>query len=106
MLKKENEYAHVLSTIANDLNLKNSTKKALESKDTFMKQIKGDEEITFKSHIKKMKNEQIESHTENLNEKLQNLQYKFQKLEEFTDQKSVDSFCRKFKNNAQKVTIF
>ena len=39
---------------------------------------------------------------ENLNEKLQNLEYKFQKLEEFTEQKNIDEFCKKFKKNAQK----
>ena len=37
-----------------------------------------------------------------MQEKHKNLQYKFQKLEEFTEQSDVNSFCAKFKKNAQK----
>lgn len=48
----------------------------------------------------------MESTAENLQDRFQNLQYKFQKLEEFTEQKTVDDFCKKFKTNAQKVKKF
>jgi len=47
----------------------------------------------------------MESQNENLQEKYQNLQYKFHKLEEFTEQTNVDEFCKKFKVNAQKVSL-
>jgi hypothetical protein len=102
MLKKESEYAQVLSNIANDINIRNSRRKSLESKENLAKHFKNDDENNFKNHLKKIRSEQIETQNENLHEKLQNLQYKFQKLEEFTEQSNVESFCKKFKKNAQK----
>lgn len=103
MIKKESEYAKILSDIANDLNIRNSRKKSMEGKENYGHAFKGDEvDYNFKNYSKKLKSEQIEQQNENLQEKLQNLQFKFQKLEEFTEQKDVDSFCTKFKKNAQK----
>lgn len=106
MMKKEGEYAQVLSNIANDLNIRNSRKKSLETKENLAKHFKVEDDSNLKSHLKKLKLDQLESHGENLQEKLQNLQYKFQKLEEFTEQSNVESFCKKFKKNAQKVKLF
>jgi hypothetical protein len=104
MMKKESEYAQILSSIANDLNIRNSRKRSIEMKDNMAKTFRNEDymDINMKTFNKKIKNEQIESINENLQEKLQNLQYKFQKLEEFTEQNNVESFCKKFKKNAQK----
>jgi hypothetical protein len=104
MMKKESEYAQILSSIANDLNIRNSRRRSLEMKENMAKNFRNEEnmDLNFKSFTKKIKSEQIETQHENLQEKLQNLQYKFQKLEEFTEQANVESFCKKFKKNAQK----
>jgi hypothetical protein len=105
MMKKEAEYAHHLSSIANDLNIRNSRKKSIEMKENMAKNFKSDDNLidnNFKAYTRKIKSEQFETQNENLQEKLQNLQYKFQKLEEFTEQSNVESFCKKFKKNAQK----
>ena len=103
MMKKEQEYAQVLSHIANDLNIRNSRKKNIEAKENLNKNIKNQEEENFKLIVKKIRSETAESHSENLQEKYRNLKYKFEKLAEFTEQMNVESFCRKFKKNAQKV---
>lgn len=103
MIKKESEYAQHLSGLANELNIKNSRLKSLEAKENIPKQIKNEEDIGFKSGMKRIRSAQMETTNENLNERLKNLQFKFQKLEEFTEQKNVDEFCKKFKSNAQKV---
>lgn len=102
-MKKEQEYAQVLSHIANDLNIRNSRKKNIEAKENLNKNIKNQEEENFKLIVKKIRSETAESHSENLQEKYRNLKYKFEKLAEFTEQMNVESFCRKFKKNAQKV---
>lgn len=101
-MKKENEYAQILTSFVNDQNLKNSRKKSIETKDNTSKHIKIEEENLLSYNSKKQKAELLENQNENLLEKLQNLEYKFQKLEEFTLQKNVDEFCQKFKKNAQK----
>ena len=106
MIKKEQEYAQVLSHIANDLNIRNSRKKNIEAKDNQNKNLKNQEEENFKLIVKKIKSESAENQSENLHEKYRNLKYKYEKLAEFTEQMSVESFCRKFKNNAQKVKFF
>ena len=102
MIKKETEYTNILSGIANDLNIRNSRKKSMERKE--LKNLKNEEatNANAKNYAKKIKNEQYEQQQENLRERYQNLQYKFEKLEEFTEQKDVGSFCEKFKKNAQK----
>jgi hypothetical protein len=65
--------------------------------------LKNEDDSHFKNHLRKIRSEQVETQNENLGEKLQNLQYKFQKLEEFTQQSNIEAFCKKFKKNAQKV---
>ena len=88
--------------LANDVNIRNSRKKSMERKE--LKNLKNEEatNANAKNYAKKIKNEQYEQQQENLRERYQNLQYKFEKLEEFTEQKDVGSFCEKFKKNAQK----
>jgi coiled-coil domain-containing protein 63/114 len=104
MMKKESEYAQILSSIANDLNIRNSRRRSMEMKENMAKNFRNEDnlDMNFKTFTKKIKSEQMETQNENLQEKLQNLQYKFQKLEEFTEQANVESFCKKFKKNAQK----
>lgn len=104
MMKKESEYAQILSSIANDINIRNSRKKSIELNENIAKNFRNDDIIdpNFKFQTRKIKTDYYETQNENLHEKLQNLQYKFQKLEEFTEQSNVDSFCKKFKKNAQK----
>lgn len=101
-MKKENEYAQILTNFVNDQNIKNTRKKAAEAKENLNKQNKLEEENIQSHNTRKQKSEHLEAQNENLTEKLQNLEYKFQKLEEFTEQKNVDEFCKKFKRNAQK----
>jgi hypothetical protein len=103
MMKKEQEYAQVLSHIANDLNIKNSRKKNIEFKENQNKNQKNQDEENFKMIVRKIKSETKEDENENLQEKFRALKYKFEKLSEFTEQINVESFCRKFKKNAQKV---
>jgi len=103
MLKKEQEYAQVLSHIANDLNIRNSRKKNMEAKEIQNKNMKNTEDENMRIIDKKIKSENAESQSENLNEKYRNLKYKFEKLAEFTDQTNVQTFCDKFTKNAQKV---
>ena len=99
MIKKETEYTNILSGIANDLNIRNSRKKTQEKKDS-----KDNEEnnILTKNFQKKIKSEQYEQQQENLNDRHQNLKYKFEKLAEFTEQEDVGQFCEQFKKNVQK----
>lgn len=102
LMKKENEYAQILTNFVNDQNIKNSRKKSVEAKENMNKNIKIEEENILSYNNKKQKAEMLENQNENLLEKLQNLEYKFQKLEEFTEQKNVEEFCSKFKKNAQR----
>jgi len=101
-MKKENEYAQILTSFVNDQNIKNNRKKSVETKDNPNKSMKIEEENIISYNSKKQKAEILENQNENLLEKLQNLEYKFQKLEEFTGQRNVEEFCSKFKKNAQK----
>jgi hypothetical protein len=104
MMKKESEYGQKLSQIANDLTLHNTIKKSRESKEKFLN-INLEENLienNFKIYAKKMKSDNIVSEDESQLEKLQNLQNKFQKLEEFTELSNYNTFCKKFKENAQK----
>lgn len=102
-MKKEQEYAQVLSHIANDLNIRNSRKKNIEAKEMQNKTNKNLEEENFKLIAKKIKSETAENQSENLQEKYRNLKYKYEKLAEFTEQMNVETFCIKFRKNAQKV---
>ena len=101
-MKKENEYATILTNFVNDQNIKNSRKKSVETKENINKQNKIEEETNMNLNVKKMKMEQLENQNDEFHERLQNLEYKFQKLEEFTELKDVEQFCTKFKKNAQK----
>jgi len=103
MIKKEQEYAQVLSHIANDLNIRNSRKKNNQAKEIQNKNMKNTEDENFKLIVRKIKSESAETQSENLQEKYRNLKYKFEKLAEFTEQMNVETFCSKFKKNAQKV---
>ncbi len=105
-MNKEHEYVHYLSIFANDLNIRNSRKKNIDAKEIQNKNLKNQEEENFKLIVKKIKLESVENQSENLQEKYRSLKYKYEKLAEFTEQMSVESFCRKFKNNAQKVNYF
>ncbi len=53
MIKKESEYAQHLSGLANELNIKNSRLKSLEAKENMPKQLKLEEDIGYKSSIKR-----------------------------------------------------
>ncbi len=99
MIKKETEYTNILSGIANDLNIRNSRKKTQEKKDS---KDNDENNILAKNFQKKIKSEQYEQQQENLNERHQNLKYKFEKLAEFTEQEDVGQFCEQFKKNVQK----
>jgi hypothetical protein len=99
MIKKETEYTNILSGIANDLNIRNSRKKSQENK---INKDNDDNNQLAKNFQKKIKSEQYEQQQENLNDRYQNLKYKFEKLEEFTEQEDVGQFCEQFKKNVQK----
>jgi hypothetical protein len=101
MIKKETEYTNILSGIANEMNIRNTRKRAQEKKD--LKNYKIDEEnnLSMKKYSRKLKNEQFQQEQENLNEKYQNLQFKFEKMKEFTNQKDIFALCNNFKNNVQ-----
>jgi chromosome segregation ATPase len=102
MLKRENEYANILSSLANDINLKNARLKSLENKENLQKLAKlEEEENNLKLQKRINTEEQIEKHNKDLINKIQELQSKFQKLEEFTGQPNIESFCNKFRNHAQ-----
>jgi hypothetical protein len=102
MLKRENEYANILSSLANDINLKNARLKSLENKENLQKLAKlEEEENNLKLQKRINTEEQLEKHNKDLVNKIQELQSKFQKLEEFTGQPNIESFCNKFRNQAQ-----
>ena len=101
MIKKETEYTNILSGIANEMNIRNTRKKAQEKKE--LKAFKIDEENSSanKKYSRKFKNEQYQQQQDNLNDRLQNLQFKFEKMKEFTNQKDIFALCNNFKNNVQ-----
>ena len=96
MIKKETEYTNQLSSIANEINIRNTRKKAQEKNDSKPYQI--DEDALAKKKEKRMKYETQQS---NLKDKLQNLQFKFEKMKEFTGQKNIIKLCDNFKHNVQ-----
>jgi len=104
MKKKESEYASKLSQIANELNLRNTQKKSLESQEKYLNTNSEENfiESNLKFYAKKLKSENSEEQDKTQVERLQNLQYKFQKLEEFTELSNYNAFCKKFRLNAQK----
>ncbi len=101
MIKKETEYTNILSGIANEMNIRNTRKKAQEKKE--LKSFKMDEEnsLVNKKYKRNLKSEQYLQQQDNLNDRLQNLQFKFEKMKEFTNQKDIFALCNNFKNNVQ-----
>jgi hypothetical protein len=83
------------------MNIRNTRKKAQEKKE--LKAFKIDEENSSanKKYSRKFKNEQYQQQQDNLNDRLQNLQFKFEKMKEFTNQKDIFALCNNFKNNVQ-----
>ena len=57
--------------------------------------------LANKKYSRKLKNEQYQQQQDNLNDRLQNLQFKFEKMKEFTNQKDIFALCNNFKNNVQ-----
>ena len=101
MIKKETEYTNILSGIANEINIRNTRKKAQEKKE--MKTFKIDEDNSFatKKYARRLKSEQYQQQQENLHDRLQNLKFKFEKMKEFTNQKDIFALCNNFKTNVQ-----
>ena len=96
MIKKETEYTNQLSSIANEINIRNTRKKAQEKNESKPYQI--DEDALAKRNARKIKNDTQQS---NLEDKLQNLQFKFEKMKEFTGQKNIITLCDNFKRNVK-----
>jgi len=63
MMKKESEYAQILSSIANDLNIRNSRRRSMEMKENIAKNFRNEDNLgmNFKTFTKKIKSEQIET---------------------------------------------
>ena len=101
MIKKETEYTNILRGIANEMNIRNTRKKAQEKKELKNFKIEDDNNLNSKKSKKNMKNDQLSQQQSNLNDRLQNLQYKFEKMKEFTNQKDIFALCNNFKNNVQ-----
>ena len=101
MIKKETEYTNILSGIANEMNIRNTRKKAQEKKELKSFKIDEDNSLANKKYSRKLKNEQYQQQQDNLNDRLQNLQFKFEKMKEFTNQKDIFALCNNFKNNVQ-----
>ena len=101
MIKKETEYTNILSGIANEMNIRNTRKKAQEKKE--LKSFKMEEEnsLVNKKYKRNLKSEQYLQQQDNLNDRFQNLQFKFEKMKEFTNQKDIFALCNNFKNNVQ-----
>jgi hypothetical protein len=103
MMKKESEYAKTLADIANELNSKNLRKKSLGGKDRLLNPL--DENLIdkdFRMYSAKFKSDNVDSQTKTQMERIENLDFKFKKLIEFTELTHVNDFCEKFETNAQK----
>ena len=101
MIKKETEYTNILSGIANEMNIRNTRKKAQEKKELKSFKMDEDNSLANKKYSRNLKNEQYQQQQANLNDRLQNLQFKFEKMKEFTNQKDIFALCNNFKNNVQ-----
>ena len=101
MIKKETEYTNILSGIANEMNIRNTRKKAQEKKELKSFKMDEDNSLTNKKYNRKLKSEQFQQQQDNLHDRLQNLQFKFEKMKEFTNQKDIFALCNNFKNNVQ-----
>ena len=101
MIKKETEYTNILSGIANEMNIRNTRKKAQEKKELKTFQLNEDNSLPSKKYSRKLKNEQIAQQTQNLYDRYQNLKFKFEKMMEFTNRKDIEDLCETFKKNVK-----
>ena len=101
MIKKETEYTNILSGIANEMNIRNTRKKAQEKKELKSFQLNDDTSLPSKKYTKKLKTEQIAQQQQNLYDRYQNLKFKFEKMMEFTNKQDIEDLCETFKKNVQ-----
>ena len=101
MIKKETEYTNILSGIANEMNIRNTRKKAQEKKELKSFQLNEDNSIPSKKYTRKLKTEQFAQQQQNLYDRYQNLKFKFEKMMEFTNKKDIEDLCETFKKNVQ-----
>ena len=101
MIKKETEYTNILSGIANEMNIRNTRKKAQEKKELKSFQLNDDNSLPSKKYTKKLKTEQIAQQQQNLYDRYQNLKFKFEKMMEFTNKQDIEDLCETFKKNVQ-----
>ena len=101
MIKKETEYTNILSGIANEMNIRNTRKKAQEKKELKSFQLIEDNSMINKKYSRKLKTEQIAQQQQNLDDKYQNLKFKFEKMMEFTNQKNIEDLCETFRKNVK-----
>ena len=101
MIKKETEYTNILSNIANEMNIRNTRKKAQEKKELKSYQLNEDNSLATKKYTRKLKTEQIAQQQANLFDRYQNLQFKFEKMMEFTNKQNIEDLCDTFKKNVK-----
>ena len=101
MIKKETEYTNILSGIANEMNIRNTRKKAQEKKELKSFQLNEDNAMPSKKYTRKLKTEQFAQQQQNLYDRYQNLKFKFEKMMEFTNKKDIEDLCETFKKNVQ-----
>ena len=101
MIKKETEYTNILSGIANEMNIRNTRKKAQEKKELKSFQLIEDNSVINKKYSRKLKTEQIAQQQQSLDDKYQNLKFKFEKMMEFTNQKNIEDLCETFRKNVK-----
>ena len=101
MIKKETEYTNILSGIANEMNIRNTRKKAQEKKELKSFQLNDDNSLPSKKYTRKLKTEQIAQQQQSLDDKYQNLKFKFEKMMEFTNQKNIEDLCETFRKNVK-----
>ena len=101
MIKKETEYTNILSGIANEMNIRNTRKKAQEKKELKSFQLNEDNSLPSKKYSRKLKTEQFAQQQQNLYDRYQNLKFKFEKMMEFTNKKDIEDLCDTFKKNVQ-----
>ena len=101
MIKKETEYTNILSGIANEMNIRNTRKKAQEKKELKSFQLNDENSLPSKKYTKKLKTEQFAQQQQNLYDRYQNLKFKFEKMMEFTNKQDIEDLCETFKKNVQ-----
>ena len=101
MIKKETEYTNILSGIANEMNIRNTRKKAQEKKELKSFQLNDDNSLPSKKYSRKLKTEQFQQQHQNLLDRYQNLNFKFEKMMEFTNKTDIEDLCNTFKKNVQ-----